>query len=310
MNTEKLKSYFETEASGFNGSIEYGVALSRYSYYQIGGPASVLITPKSIEDLQIVHQAILRLSIPYFILGWGSNLLFSDSGYGGLVIRMKYLFSEVKEIAEGELQAGASVGGSTLLRKAQEKGWGGLSHLTGIPGSVGGMIAMNAGTHLGEMKDCALQVDSIQLSQSSFEIRSRVTQPQDFSYRRNHFLSEGELVTQVRLKYLPSDPAIIKKEIDHLYQRRKETQPVDYPSCGSVFINPKEAGLHAWQVVDRLGLRGHRIGNAQISEKHSNFIVNLGGAKAVEVKSLIDLVKARAKSELGIEMHEEVKIIE
>ena len=117
-------------------------------------------------------------------------------------------------------------------------------------------------------------------------------------------------MTQVRLKYLPSDPAIIKKEIDHLYQRRKETQPVDYPSCGSVFINPKEAGLHAWQVVDRLGLRGHRIGNAQISEKHSNFIVNLGGAKAVEVKSLIDLVKARAKSELGIEMHEEVKIIE
>lgn len=293
------------------GSIEFNGPLSRYTYYQIGGPASVLFTPKSLSDLEWISKRIAQLGVPYFVLGWGSNILFPDEGFYGVVIRMKSLGTQVAVSEPGVLELGASVGGSTLLRKAQAEGWDGLAHLTGIPGSVGGMVAMNAGTHLGEFKDCALRVETVRIGVAGAALEPVVRElaPGDFSYRRNHFLQPGETVTRAWVRYTPADPASVKTLIDELYQRRKATQPVDLPSCGSVFMNPREAGMHAWQVLDKLGLRGHRIGNAQISEKHSNFIVNLGGAQASEVRALIELAKRRAREELGIELHEEVRIL-
>jgi UDP-N-acetylmuramate dehydrogenase len=306
---------FEEGRSEFSGNLEFSTALSRYTYYQIGGPASVIATPKNMSDLMWISERLQKLRCPFFILGWGSNILFSDEGYYGVVIRMKHLGTQMLETEPGVLELGASVGGSTLLRRASEKGWGKLAHLTGIPGSVGGMVTMNAGTHLGEMGSGVQEVETILLgdknhAQNPAEPQRRRLQPSDFSYRHNHFLNPGELITRAWVQIEPEDPIKIKAQIDELYQRRKSTQPVEYPSCGSVFVNPREHGLHAWQVVDRLGLRGHRVGNAQISQKHSNFIVNLGGARADEVKALIQLVKTRARDELGIEMKEEVKVIE
>lgn len=295
---------------GFSGTIEFDAPLAKSTYYRIGGPAKVLATPKTFADLQILHRVLREQKLKFFILGWGSNLLFSDQGFDGMVIRMKHLFTEIEKVSEGVLKLGASLGGSSLLRQAQEKGYGGLSCLTGIPGSVGGMVAMNAGTHLGEVKDLCLKVSSINLNDEVLTVKDHVISDASFSYRHNHFLKEGDLVISCELKYFAAEPATVKKEIDDLYQRRKQTQPVDYPSCGSVFMNPRDAGLHAWQVIDRLGLRGHRIGNAQFAEKHSNFIINLGDAKAVDVKALIDLAKERAQTELGIRLQEEVKFIE
>ncbi len=304
-----LQPAFERIRPEFSGTIDFDAKLARVAYYQIGGPASVLVNPKNFEDLKKVHQIIQETKSPFFIMGWGSNLLFSDSGKDGIVIRMKSLFTEIEEVGENTLKVGASVGTSTLLRVASQKGYGGLSHFTGIPGSVGGMVAMNAGTHKGEMKDCLIKTESVNLLASELTVREHVQSAGDFTYRHNHFLAEGELITHAWLRYTPMSPEQVKSEIDELYTRRKSTQPVDYPSCGSVFINPKASGLHAWQVVDKLGLRGHQIGQAQIAEKHSNFIINLGGAKADDVRALIDLIKTRAKSELGIEMEAEVKIL-
>ena len=117
------------------------------------------------------------------------------------------------------------------------------------------------------------------------------------------------MILHAELVFEPEDPARVKANIDDLYQRRKSTQPVDLPSCGSVFMNPKSSGLHAWQVVEKLGLKGYRIGDAQVSEKHGNFIVNLGSAKASDVRALIRLIRDRAKTELGIDLHEEVRIL-
>ena len=306
--------FTSADFEGFSGTVEFDALLSKSTFYRIGGPAKVLATPKNFSDLQIIHRFIRKHQLRFFILGWGSNLLFSDQGFDGVVIRMKHLFTEIEKIGENKLKLGASVGGSTLLRQAQEKGYQGLSLLTGIPGSVGVMVAMNAGTHLAEMKDICLSVESIDLSRDELTIQTHAVQPSSFSYRRNHFLSASDLVISCTVKYQAGEPSAIKKEIDELYQRRKQSQPVDYPSCGSVFMNPKggpdQKGMHAWQVIDQLGLRGHRIGNAQFAEKHSNFIINLGGALATDVKSLIDLAKARAKNELNIELHEEVKYIE
>ena len=301
----------KSSAGEFKGTLEFDAPLSRVAYYRIGGPASVLASPRTSEDLAILHRVIRTHGVPFFILGWGSNLLFNDEGFAGLVIRMKHLYTGIEEVSPGVLRVGASLGASALLRTASEKGYGGLARLTGIPGSVGGMIAMNAGTHLGEMSDLLIKTEWMNLNEdrNALTLQSRIHGAGDFSYRRNHFLSAGDLILHAGIRYEPSDPALVRREIDDLYQRRKATQPVEYPSCGSVFMNPKEHGLRAWQVVEKLGLRGHRIGNAQISEKHPNFIVNLGGATAGDVKGLIVLVKSRARAELGIELHEEVRVL-
>ncbi len=295
----------------FRGEVEFDSPLSKVVYYRIGGQASVMITPRAFSDLELLHGALRRHPVPFFVMGWGSNLLFPDHGFQGLMIRMKHLFTEVEEIAEGRLRVGASVGANVLLKIASEKGYGGLHRFTGIPGSVGGMVAMNAGTHEGEMSDVILRSEWVNLTQDadSLQIHSRVHGVGDFSYRRNHFLQPHDLLTHVELRYERSDSKTVKAKIDELYQRRKASQPVEYPSCGSVFMNPKAHGLRAWEVVEKLGLRGHQIGNAQVSEKHPNFIVNLGGATSSDVRALIDLIKSRALSELGIELHEEVRIL-
>jgi len=298
-------------SSRFSGQVELNADLSKAAYYRIGGRARVMITPREFSDLELLHELFLQNPVPYFILGWGSNLLFSDENYEGVMIRMKHLFTGIEEVGEGVLRVGASVGANVLLRVASEKGYGGLARFTGIPGSIGGMVAMNAGTHLGEMSGVIRKSEWVNLGEPAerLVLHSRIHGANDFSYRKNHFLKPGDLLTHIELSYQREEPAQLKAEIDSLYQRRKATQPVEYPSCGSVFMNPKETGLRAWEVVEKLGLRGHRIGNAQISEKHPNFIVNLGGAKSAEVRSLIDLVKTRARSDLGIELHEEVRIL-
>lgn len=245
MNTDGLKSYFDSIRKDFSGQIEFETPLSKATFYQIGGPAEVLVTPKTLDDLKKIHQALMATGAQFFILGWGSNLLVSDQGIRGVVIRMKRIFQDIEPKSENVLRLGASVGGSTLLRRAQREGWAGLSHLTGIPGSVGGMVAMNAGTHLGEWKDASISVESINLSDKNFNIRSHSTDASSYSYRQNHFLSPGDLVTHAEVRIVKDDPQKIEAEINQLYQRRKDTQPVDFPSCGSVFMNPKGSELQA-----------------------------------------------------------------
>jgi UDP-N-acetylmuramate dehydrogenase len=301
-----LRKLLEEKRAEFSGTMEFDAPLSRFTYYRIGGPASVLATPKTIEDLKILQHCVKLSAAKSFVLGWGSNLLCADEGFDGLVIRMKQLGTEIEELGEGRLKVGASVGGSTLLRRAQEKGYGNLSHLTGIPGSIGGMVAMNAGTHLGEFKKNSISTTFLR----EHHLNLHHTDESSFSYRHNHFLKSNDIVVHTEISYEPTDPLKVKSEIDELYQRRKQTQPVDVPSCGSVFMNPKASGLNAWQVIDQLGLRAHQIGAAQFSEKHSNFIINLGNAKATDVKQLITLAKTRAKNELGILLQEEVKFVE
>ena len=311
-----LKNLFLEIEKDFEGTLEYDVPRAKVAYYRIGGAASVLATPKTLRALELLHSVIQKNKVPYFIVGWGSNLLFSDDAFPGVVIRMKHLFTEVEELSEvaglkgNYLKLGASLGAAVLLKVASEKGYGGLTCLTGIPGSVGGMVVMNAGTHLGEFGPKLIQTETLNLNSSrALELKTHTHVPSDFSYRANHFLKPGDLITHTVVEFIPTPPEEVKKEIDELYARRKATQPVNLPSCGSVFMNPKELGQHAWQVIEKLGLRGKQIGDAQISEKHPNFIVNLGQAKASDVRSLIELIKTRAKSELDIELHEEVKFI-
>lgn len=298
----------------FTGELLYGEPLSKHTYYRIGGPASVLALPRSFEDLKFLSAGIRATGAPHFVLGAGSNLLVSDVGFDGVVIKTKKLGTEIERMAASDspfgcdcVRAGGGVLNSTFLRKACDGGWGGLEFLSGVPGSVGGAVFMNAGTHLGETKDALLAADIVSMPECEL---SRVTGAElGYSYRKNHFLPSGALVLQTWWRITPEDPAQVKARIDLTLTRRKSTQPIEVPSCGSVFKNPKDSGLHAWQVIDRLGLRGHREGAAQFSEKHCNFIVNHGAARASDVRALIEIAKSRALRELGVTLEEEVRYL-
>jgi UDP-N-acetylmuramate dehydrogenase len=296
--------------SEFSGDFKENEPLARHTYYRIGGPARLLLIPRSVEDLQWIARGIRETGVPFEVIGLGSNYLVSDEGFDGLLIKLTRIDLSIEAVSSDRLRTGASVAVSSLLRRAAQEGWGGLEFLAGIPGSIGGVIAMNAGTHLGEAKDRVAQVEAIQVFGSDFGKRLIFGRNElKFEYRRNLFLPRGALVTSCVWEITPRETAAVKADLDIILARRKSTQPVDYPSCGSVFKNPKAHGMHAWQVLDRVGLRGHRIGDAQVAEKHSNFIINHGTASAQDVRALIELAKSRALAQLGVELEEEVKYL-
>lgn len=293
---------------GFSGDLLFSEPLAKHTYFKIGGPATAIALPKSESDLRILRELIQKFSIPFRFLGLGSNILAPDSGVDALFIKTTKLNLDITSETQG-IRVGASVAVASLLRKAASEGWDGFESISGIPGTIGGVIAMNGGTHLGEAKDRVLEVRAFSLDPTQPEWTTFSGDALSFSYRKNHFLKSHHLIFDTLWKITSGDPTLIREKLDLLFRRRKETQPLDFPSCGSVFKNPREAGLRAWEVIEKLGLRGHRIGNAQIAEKHPNWILNLGGAKATDVVALIELVKSRALKELGVEMHEEVKFL-
>jgi UDP-N-acetylmuramate dehydrogenase len=305
-----MANWFETNLKRFQGQVSLSERLSKHTYFRIGGPASVIVIPKSITDLELICEGIKETGLPFFFLGLGSNVLVSDHGYKGIVIKTTKLNQAIeKEKDKSEIVTGSSVAVSSFLRKAEVEGWGGLEFLTGIPGTVGGVTWMNAGTHLGEAKDRIRKVEAYEMGDQLRKVEFAGPDLK-YSYRRNHFLKSYMLVYAVTWKIDLTAPAQVKEIITTTLQRRKETQPLDRPSCGSVFKNPKSSGLSAWQVIEKLGLRGYRIGDAQFSEKHCNFILNLAQAKASDVRSLIDLAKKKASDELGIQLEEEVVYVD
>ncbi len=300
--TSNLKSL-----PGFSGEILFNEPLAKHTYFKIGGPARALVVPKSVEDLRILSRFIDVNKIEYRFIGLGSNLLVPDEGVSYLCIKTTKISAVMEKMADG-IRIGASVPVAAFLRKAAGEGWAGFEAISGIPGTIGGIVAMNGGTHLGEASERLLEVRTLDLKNPLDDLRVRKGGELTFSYRKNHFLSPSEIVIDSLWRLEMGEPEKIRDHLDGLYRRRKETQPLEYPSCGSVFKNPRSSGLRAWEVIDRLGLRGHRIGNAQFSEKHPNWISNLGSARASDVLALIELAKSRAASELGIELSEEVRV--
>ncbi len=299
--------WFHDQASAFSGALHFDEPLLKHTYYRIGGPAALIAIPKSIDDLRWLSEGIRQTHAPHFVLGAGSNLLASDQGYAGVAIKMTRLDLSIEMTSPGVVRTGASVAISSLLRRAGAEGWKGFEVWTGIPGSIGGAVAMNAGTHLGEAQAIAHEVEAFSLKAG--KLLKFSGSDLKFEYRKNLFLPEDSVVTSASWKISLDDPAKVQAVISETLTRRKASQPIDYPSCGSVFKNPKSHGLHAWQVIERIGLRGHRIGDAEFSSKHCNFIINLDAAQAADVKALIDLAKSRARDLLGIELEEEVKYL-
>ncbi|MBI3558074.1 MAG: UDP-N-acetylmuramate dehydrogenase [Deltaproteobacteria bacterium] len=287
--------------------IRENVTLAPLTYYKIGGPARYFAQPESTHELAAVADFLRDRKIPYFVLGAGSNVLLADEGFGGLVLSTAKLDRTLAAHGD-ELEVGASVMVIHLLRHCMSEGLAGFELLVGIPGNLGGVLCMNAGTRLGEIESTILAITAYDLATKTE--RTVLRERMKYSYRAQHFLKPDEIIVRARLKGRKADPASVQTQVQALLTSRKTSQPIDRPSCGSVFKNPDPGkNLQAWKVIADIGLRGHRIGNAQISELHTNFIVNLGGAKAADVKALIELAKSRAKAQCDVILEEEVRIV-
>ncbi len=269
---------------------------------KVGGPADSLLFPRNVDELRNVIRCARRKKIPFLILGKGTNLVVRDKGVRGWVIS---LIQGVKKIQiDGEVvEAEAGLSLQRLIQFSIQKGLTGLEPFFGIPGTVGGGLAMNAGAWGAELKDVLL---SMTFMKEDGEIVERSRSRLRFSYRKL-ILPPSWIILKGRFQLKRGRKEEIFERVKSYSEMRKKKQPLDYPSAGSVFKNPKEGPAGRW--IEEAGLKGFRIGQAMISDRHANFIINLGKAKAEEVISLMELVEKKIYEEKGISLEREVKVV-
>lgn len=292
---EKIKEQLE--------GVESNVLLKNYTSYKIGGPAKYFFSAKTKEDLVKALETAKNFSQPVFILGGGSNILFSDKGFNGLVIKIG--ISDV--IIKGtSVVAGAGVELTKTAHLLAEKGLSGLEWSAGIPGTIGGAVYGHAQAFGGKISDSIEFVEALDINTLKVEKLSK--KQCAFSVKNSVFKKNKNLViVSADLRFFKKSPVEIKKQIAKNLDYRKTNHPLDLPSAGSTFVNPKSAP--AGYLISKCGLSGRKIGKAKISEKHANFIVNMGGAKAKDVLALMGLAQKKVKEKFGIKLDPEVQIL-
>ncbi|MGB9698616.1 MAG: UDP-N-acetylmuramate dehydrogenase [Thermodesulfobacteriota bacterium] len=289
------------------GKIFYDVPLADYTSWRIGGPVDYLVFPRDAADLKEVLEWARRDKIPYFILGKGTNILVRDGGFRGMAISLADGFAQLAVIkslaAEIHLHAGAGLPLGMVIDFCLQKGLTGLEFAAGIPGSIGGAIAMNAGAFGGEIKDV---LQAVWVMDAHGNMREDPKEKLSFSYRALRMLP-GEIILGGLFRLRPAEITQVQEEVRKIIARRREKQPYDFPSAGSVFRNP-QAGP-AGRLIEKAGLKGYRIGAAQVSEKHANFIINRGGARAKDVLKLIEVVRDKVWRETGVLLELEIQVM-
>ena len=292
------------------GKIQWDAPLSAWTTYRIGGPADALVTLLDVEDLQEVLKFCRLEELRWKLLGRGSNILAADEGFGGIVIVLGEGFKYIGRDPERDqgsswVKSGAGVGLAKLSSWCADSGLSGFEFASGIPGTVGGGVVMNAGAWGRSMADVIRSIELV--DHDKIEIISE--KHLNFSYRTCRVLAgrKNAVVTGVTMSFKTAAPEQIKETIRTLKEKRKERQPYGQPNCGSVFRNPEE--ISAGQLIDEAGLKGRRIGDAAVSEKHANFIVNCGQASAHDVLALIDEIKEKVMQTSGIELIPEVQFL-
>ena len=281
-----------------------GAPMSRYTTFRVGGPADVLADASTADEISAALRAAKRAGVPVTVIGNGSNLLVRDGGIRGLVLRIAGAYAQIRR--EGDMllaQSGAMI--SSCARFAQREGLSGLAEISGVPGTVGGGVIMNAGAYGGELSQIVTRVETIALSDGKplvFEGDAL-----GFSYRHSAMMDARIIVTQVAMRLSPDDPDAIAARMEQIAQMRRDKQPLEYPSAGSTFKRP--AGDFAARLIDTCGLRGLRVGDAQVSEKHAGFVVNLGQARAADVLALMAEIERRVYEQTGVQLEPEVRIL-
>ncbi len=278
-----------------------GEPLSGYTTFRIGGKAALLAEPAHEEALCALIAFARAERVPCLLIGNGSNLLIPDEGFDGLVIlpaRLNRIDARQDTLTA---QCGAMLG--TLTQKALECGLGGLASLTGIPGTVGGAVYMNAGAFGSQISDTVSEVRAL----CGGEIRTIPVSEARFGYRRSIFASEGMTVLSAVFSLGKDSEESIRRRMGEVMEMRRQKQPLEYPSAGSFFKRPE--GHFAGALIEQAGLKGERVGNAAVSEKHAGFLINLGGATCADVLALMRLVQKRVFDMSGVMLEPEVKII-
>jgi UDP-N-acetylmuramate dehydrogenase len=288
----------------FGERARFDVPMSRHTSLRIGGPADALVTPIDRAELCDLLRLCAEHELPRTLLGAGFNLLIRDAGLAGVVVCLKKLRA-LSQRPGPSVYAEAGVSHASVTRFCVERGLTGLEFGAGIPGTVGGWIAMNAGIGIREQKDVVREIEIVTADgEESIRLGRDVL---DFRYRELVGLPDGAVVVAALFDVDQSTTETVREEVERLLAQRHATQPLDVPSCGSVFRNPE--GDYAGRLIERAGLSGERIGGAQISPVHANFIVNLGGASADDVLALIELARERIRKTDGIELETEVRIL-
>ncbi|MGK7933165.1 MAG: UDP-N-acetylmuramate dehydrogenase [Microcystaceae cyanobacterium] len=281
------------------------VSLASMTSYRVGGNAQWYAAPKNRDELYTVFDWFSQRQLPLTLLGWGSNLLISDKGIEGLVISTRYLRHRQFDEENGQITAAAGESIQTIAWKAAKRGWSGLEWAVGIPGTVGGAVVMNAGAHEGCAADAL--VKAVVMSPNG-TIETLTSNQLDYDYRTSNLQGGQKIVLEATFQLKTGfEREAVKAESTHNLHRRKNTQPYDKPSCGSVFRNPYPQA--AGRLIEELGLKGYQIGDAQVSERHANFIVNCGQAKAADVFRLIRHVQEKVDDQWNLWLKPEVKML-
>ncbi len=282
--------------------------LSNYTTMKIGGSCDILVCPRGEEDIAAIVKLCRSEKIPFFVLGKGSNVLVSDKGYRGCIIRTcsKYghITAEAHDADSSIITATAGTTLSALCAAAKDNSLTGIEFAAGIPGSVGGALYMNAGAYGGEMKDVVV---SCRYIDENGELCSISAQDMQLGYRHSIFNEKNWIITSVTIKLNKGNKDEIQAKMQELMQRRRDKQPLEYPSCGSTFKRPE--GYFAAALIEECGLKGYTVGGAQVSQKHSGFVINHDNASCADVLAVVKDVKRIVKEKKGVELECEMLIL-
>ena len=290
--------------SKLNCIVRYDEPLKNHTTFKIGGNCIALIEPREVSDIVETIKICRENNIKFFVIGNGSNLLVPDEGYNGVIIKLKGEFSTIQ--VEGEyliVNSGAKL--SEVYTVAYENSLTGFEFASGIPGTIGGAIYMNAGAYGGEMKDIVESVEVLDLD--NFELRELKNEELEFSYRKSIIQRRNYIVTSIKLKLQKGNKEEINAVYEDLRERRNSKQPLNFGSAGSTFKRPE--GHFASKLIEDAGLKGYHINDAWVSEKHSGFIVNKGNASFKEVMELIEYVQKVVFEKFGVKLETEVRIL-
>lgn len=278
--------------------------MSRHTTFRIGGEADRFVTVQTVKQLAGLLSVLEADGIPRFVLGNGSNLLVSDKGIRGVVIKLDGDFKKLELLPDGRtIRAGAAVSLASACALARDNSLSGLEFAWGIPGFVGGAVYMNAGAYGGELKDVATKIIHMLPNGETATVSGEEAA---FAYRRSRYTGGRDIILSAELTLAPGDPSAIAAEMDELMTRRKDKQPYEMPSAGSVFKRPQNGFAAA--LIEECGLKGRTVGGAQVSPKHSGFIVNIGGATCADVLELIEIIKREVLEKTGTELECEVRV--
>ena len=275
--------------------------MKKHTTFRIGGPADFLVLPRTSQEIAEVTALCRREGEPWYVIGNGSNLLVSDKGVRGVVIRLLHNFNKI-EVRDEEVHAQAGAVNAAVARKALDAGLTGFEFAAGIPGTTGGAVVMNAGAYGGEMKDILKEVTVLD---EDGRVCTLTAEELELGYRTSIMARKGYIVLDICMKLEKGDPESIRARMEELREKRITRQPLEYPSAGSTFKRPE--GYFAGKLIMDAGLRGFTVGGAQISEKHCGFVINKGGATAEDVVNLMEETKKIVMEKFGVVLEPEIK---